>query len=225
VIECDFHYAGCEARLPRRNIPDHLKDGLVAHISLLAVSYSQLAESHKRQQVEIQAYQKEIKALHKAHQEETETIRGEVDKLKKQTEHLRLNMQIFPIDFRVENPGRYTVNNPWSSTPFYSHSQGYKLQISFNTLWSISVLHCHLTQGDFDGLLKWPIKAVMKLALVNQQQGRDYEFNIELTCNKPLQDKAVPVTCSSASLGSMNLVPYISSECLHIRIVAIQFQN
>ena len=57
VVECDFHYAGCEVRLPRRNMPDHLKDGLVAHLSLLAVS-------HKRQQ------------------EEMKVMRGEIDELK-----------------------------------------------------------------------------------------------------------------------------------------------
>jgi membrane protein insertase Oxa1/YidC/SpoIIIJ len=66
-------------------MPDHLKDGLVTHFSLLAVS-------HKRQQAEIQAYQTEIKALNKIYQEEIKTIRGEVDELKKQTEHMRLNM-------------------------------------------------------------------------------------------------------------------------------------
>ena len=52
---------------------------------------------------------------------------GEIDKLKMQTEQLRLNMQTFPIDFVVKNPRKYTFLNPWSSTPFYSHSQGYKL--------------------------------------------------------------------------------------------------
>ena len=93
VVECDFHYAGCEVRLPRRNMPDHLKDGLVAHFLLLAVS-------HKRQQDEIQAYQneikvhqKEMKALERRQEEEMKMMRGEIDELKKQTEHLRLIIQ------------------------------------------------------------------------------------------------------------------------------------
>ena len=158
VVECNFHYAGCEVRLPRRNMPEHLKDGLVAHFSLLA-------ESHKRQQDEIQAYQKEIKALNKTHQkeikalewrleEEMKTMREEIDKLKKQPEQFRLS---FPIDFRVENPNRCSS---WSSIPFYSHSQGYKLYITFfkHALVGIDT-RCHFMQGDFDGFLKWPLKA------------------------------------------------------------------
>ena len=46
VVGCDFNYAGCEVRLPRKDMPDHIKDGLVTHFSLLAVS-------HKKQQNEI----------------------------------------------------------------------------------------------------------------------------------------------------------------------------
>ena len=42
-------------------------------------------------------------------------------------------------------------------------------------------------RGDFDGLLKWPLKAKMKIALLNQQpQGLDYEFNTKLECSKPI---------------------------------------
>ena len=172
VVECDFHYAGCEVRLPRRNMPEHLKDGLVAHFSLLAVS-------HKRQQEEIQVYQKviethqeevralerryreEIEALERRQNEEIKIIRGEIDELKKQTEQLQSNMQIIPIDFRVKNPMKYTMSQPWSSPSFYSHNQGYKLRIDFipDSLLGLFFIRCKLIQ--------WPLKAVMKLTLVN----------------------------------------------------------
>jgi hypothetical protein len=221
-------------------MPDHLKDGLVAHFSLLAVSHSRLAmshsalaENHKRQQVEIQVYRKEIKvhqeemkALERRKQEEINTMRGEVDKLKKQTEYfMSLNMQIFPIDFRVKNPYRCTMSNRWSSTPFYSHSQGYKLQVYFcNSVFSFFI-HCYLMQGDFDDYLEWPFKAEMKLVLLNRQpQGHDYKFNIKLEGSKPSGDGALdPVMCGGYSPDFFNLDPYRCSGCLHIRVVSIQF--
>ena len=71
VIECQFHYAGCEVRFLRVDMQDHLNDCLIEHFSMLAVS-------HKRQQDKIQKHQEEIKAL-------TEQI----DKLKTQTKQLR----------------------------------------------------------------------------------------------------------------------------------------
>jgi ATP-dependent Clp protease ATP-binding subunit ClpA len=207
-------------------MPDHLKDGLVAHFSLLAMSHKRQQEEIQAYQREIKAYQEEMKALERRQEEEMKTMRGEIDQLKKQSEPWRSNMQIIPIDFRVETPRRYTSINPWSSTPFYSHTQGYKLQINFynKPMWDISFIYCSLMRGDFDVFLDWPLKAVMKLALLNEQpQGKDYEFSIELKCSKPLGDKSDAVECGSHSLGSITLDPYLRSGCVHIRIVSIQF--
>ena len=46
MMDCDFNYAGCKVRLPRKNMPNHLQDNLAKHVSLLAIS-------HKKQQEEI----------------------------------------------------------------------------------------------------------------------------------------------------------------------------
>ena len=119
MIECEFHYVGCKVQLPRRNMPDHLKDGLVMHFSLLAVS-------HKRQQEEMKAlkqkHQEEIKALERRQQDEIKALTEQMNELKVQTEQLRLYTQVFPVDLQIKR----TVES-WSSSPFYSHSQGYKL--------------------------------------------------------------------------------------------------
>ena len=190
--------------------------------------YQKEIETHQK---EIRAlerrYREELEALERRQNEEIKTIRGEIDELKKQTEQLRSNMQIIPIDFRVKNPMKRTMSQPWSSPPFYSHKQGYKLRINFfrNPLFGLFIICCYLIQGDFDGLLKWPLKAVMKVALVNQQpQGCFDEFNIQLKGRKPLGDNVV--NCGNCSLGLIKLDPYIRSGhgCLHIRIVSIGFQ-
>lgn len=88
MVECEFHYAGCEAQLPHRSMPDHLKDGLFTHVSQLAMShkrqgdemkaeikdrlvmhFSLLAMNHKRQEDEIKALTTEIKALNTRYQD------------------------------------------------------------------------------------------------------------------------------------------------------------
>ena len=128
----------------------------------------------------------------------------------------------------MENPKKFTNFNPWSSTPFYSHNQGYRLRIDFfHDPCTVSIgafiIYCRVIRGEFDNLLKWPLKAVMKVALVNQQpRGRDDEFNIQLKGSKPLGDISI-VNCGSYSFGSTKLDPYIRSGCFHIRIVSIQF--
>ena len=75
MIECDFNYAGCEVRLPRKDMPGHVKDGIFSHLSLLAVS-------HKRQQDEIEALRAQSSIQIEQQQNEIEILRKEVNQLK-----------------------------------------------------------------------------------------------------------------------------------------------
>ena len=43
VVNCDFHYAGCEVQLVRKDMPTHLAESLVTHISLLTTQTQMLA--------------------------------------------------------------------------------------------------------------------------------------------------------------------------------------
>ena len=43
VVNCDFHYAGCETQLVRKDIPTHLAESLATHISLLVIQMETLA--------------------------------------------------------------------------------------------------------------------------------------------------------------------------------------
>jgi hypothetical protein len=179
-------------------MPDHLKDGLVAHFSLLATS-------HKQQQEEIKALTEEVKEL------------------KIQTKQLRLHTLIVPVDFVVENPHTYWVLCPWSSMFFYSHSQGYKLRLIVFRRNATSI-SCYLVQGEFDGLLKWPLKAVMKLKLLHQQeQGDDYELSIQLNHNEHLKVEEDD-TCGVLKIERSLVDKYIHNSCLHIKIVAVHFE-
>lgn len=95
-IECEFHYAGCDVKSLRRNImPDYLKESLITHFLLIAMSHEQ--------------QQDEVKALRKAHQEETKALTEEIkalyeeiNVLKRQRRQLRVNMQLYPVDFVVK---------------------------------------------------------------------------------------------------------------------------
>ena len=219
VVECHFHYAGCEVKLPRRSMPDHLKDGLVTHFSLLAVSHKQQQELLKQQQ-----------ELLKRQEDEIKTLTEEMNELKLQTKQLRLHTQIFPVNFVVENPYSYMLVtvNPWSSTSFYSHSKGYKLSLAFYRAkrWSQRFfIRCHLMHGEFDGLLKWPLKAVMKFRLLHQQaQGDDYESSIELDHQERLEAGAGDTSvCGRLAIGRSIVDQYMHNSCLHIRIVGVHF--
>ena len=45
VVNCDFHYTGCEVQLARRDMPTHLAESLTTHISLLTGQTQTMAGS------------------------------------------------------------------------------------------------------------------------------------------------------------------------------------
>ncbi len=50
TINCDFHHVGCAVKLPRQDMPEHLRENLLSHISLLATSHAkQQAQINKQQ--------------------------------------------------------------------------------------------------------------------------------------------------------------------------------
>ena len=147
---------------------------------------------------------------------------------------LRLHAQIVPVDFSVENPHACKTDKiMWSSTSFYSHSQGYKLQLKFLFITQPVAavesycIGCCLVPGEFDDLLKWPLKAVMKLKLLCQQaQGDDYEKSIELKHNERLKNgaKEVDGICGGLAIEESIVDQYIHNSYLHIKIISVHFQ-
>ena len=103
-VSCPLHYAGCEVELPRKDMPEHMKD-TVTHLALLAnVTLSLMKENLEKQK--------------------------EVDVLKEEIQKLRLTVGGFPIDFKLnyaskeEVPSFYTHSQPVTTrVPHNTHLQ------------------------------------------------------------------------------------------------------
>ena len=78
VVNCDFHYAGCEVQLPREFMPAHLAENVVAHMAELA-TYNQKKVQEKDQQIE---------QLTEDLRKEVEVNRQRIDRLERENETL-----------------------------------------------------------------------------------------------------------------------------------------
>ena len=47
LVDCPFHFAGCETQLPRKDMPEHMKEN-IAHLTLLATATKQLSTENQR---------------------------------------------------------------------------------------------------------------------------------------------------------------------------------
>ena len=153
VVNCDFHYAGCEIQLPRKDMPAHLAENLVIHVSQLAM-YSHTL-SLKTQALENALAEKE----------------SEIAQLKAQQLH-----GVFPIEFVMTEFDKYKKDDIWYSEPFYTHHRGYKMCLKVfpnNEGSSVDIGVC-LMRGEFDGQLKWPFRGKVVIKVVNQLQDKEH---------------------------------------------------
>ena len=78
VVNCDFHYTGCDVQLPRKDMPAHLAENLVPHMAQLA-TYNQKKVQEKDQQ---------IMQLTEDLRKEMEVNRQKIDRLERENESL-----------------------------------------------------------------------------------------------------------------------------------------
>ena len=159
VVNCDFLYAGCEVQLPRKDVPTHLAENVVPHMSQLA-TYSHM----------------KIQALTNALAEKESEIKQLRSSL-----HTLQSHGVFPVEFTMtEFEKHMQEDDSWYSEPFYTHPHGYKvcLKVFANGVGGGKNTHVAfgicLMRGIFDESLKWPFCGEVTIQAINQLQDREH---------------------------------------------------
>ena len=192
-IDCTFLYAGCEVRLPRKDMPAHIADSLAIHMSLQQ-------ETLLRELGEVKA---ELKIQRTEHNQLTELLKisnlrieeleNEVEALKSEQLAVRTHFRVTPLHFFVTDFSSKKRNRKvWNSPPFYTHLQGYKLclDIHANGIGNgegthISV-YVHMMRGEFDSQLKWPFQGSVVIQLLSQEEYDDIKVSTEINFDQIL---------------------------------------
>ena len=166
VVDCDFQHVGCEVRLPRKDMPVHLVESAVCHLSLQTSVYKQ---------VMIQM------------NEEIKQLRQQVMNLTREVETQRNStpINVCPLELKMTKFKRRRENNEvWYSLPFYSYWQGYKmrLRIYFNrradSKGKYLSVYVQLMKGEFDDQLEWPFQGKLEIQLLNQNKDEEHDTGI-----------------------------------------------
>ena len=95
VVNCDFHYAGCEVQLVRKDMLTHLAESLTTHMSYLALHNQQLTQLTIQQKDSLEELKKENEVL-------KENVSKEVAKLKESLEKSQLKIQELERDKQAQ---------------------------------------------------------------------------------------------------------------------------
>ena len=168
-IECEFSYAGCGSKVKRMRMQEHMDGSVKEHLHTLAKYSKDLQESMNELRTSAESTKTQLHALSIA-----------INQISPQP------IIIPPPQIVMSNFEEHKNNNVrWYSPSFYTHIGGYKicLHIDANGWGDAQGTHVGVSmfmmRGEFDDLLQWPFKGVVRVRLVNQQRGGDdFERNI-----------------------------------------------
>ena len=155
--KCDFSHAGCQAKMKRQEIQDHLEAKKDEHLKMVSAKCKNLESELSDLKL---AFTKI--ATKPVFIPPPDIIMNNFDKLKKD-------------------------DTSWCGPPFHTHVGGYKLGLEFNANGvgsgkdSHVSVYIYMMKGEFDDHLKWPFRGEITVQLVNQKEGGE---NIE---RKPLE--------------------------------------
>ena len=96
LVDCPFHFVGCEARPHRKDIPDHTKES-TTHLSLLATATQKLCAEKQRVVKENQELRQNMEELNQQLEKENQELRQNMEelnqRLEKENQELRQNME------------------------------------------------------------------------------------------------------------------------------------
>ena len=178
VIECSFHYAGCEEKLPRKDMPAHIKDNLAEHMSLQAISTERQLKEHQQQLEKVE--------------HDINLLKFENCLLKKEIQELRMHATITPVTLKMDNFDEHKEKeDQWLSKPFYTHPCGYNMRLC---VWAsgygrgkgthISTFTT-IIQGEFDSQLEWPFQGQITLKLLDQEGNEHTAYTTHYGADTP----------------------------------------
>ena len=90
LVNCPFHYAGCETQLPRKDMPEHMKEP-VTHLTLLATVTQELSIENQKLAQENQQLKGRILQRKDESRKSIEAIQASHKKIKVKNEELKLS--------------------------------------------------------------------------------------------------------------------------------------
>ncbi len=204
-VKCEFSYAGCKARVRRKDMAAHMQENFSQHLSQLsAVNLCLLKRTEQKKQLALlkqqnQELKREITQLKETRSKEKEVFESKITSLGSQM------ASVTPFSFTMTNFESCRKSRfRWFSPFFYSHPSGYRMCIRVDAsgimLGSgthVSVL-VHFAQGLYDDQLRWPFRGNVTIQLLKQKSdGEPYEITI------PFIKSTSESTASRVEVGSM----------------------
>lgn len=216
-VYCDFRYAQCKAKMPRKDMLVHLNEGTNEHLKLMSHHFQQII---KQQATKIQELETKLQQMKVAGDcLEKELIASKCIRVHKPN-------RILPITLTMNNVSQSLSNKgAWFSKSFFTE-EGYALYLCVYTggngiaarAFGYISVSLHVAKGDHDDELAWPKKMNLEVVLLGQpNEEQNWSKRITLYANRN-SDKECGcwdfINFNDLSLSSR----FIKNNCLKFKV-------
>lgn len=168
TISCLFENSGCSTKVLRKDMTEHVDSERLQHLMLLGQAQDSLKKELDKCNSKLAAYETENASL----RAKVEELKSEVTLLKAekptsdvQCDHSTLVAPCVLVLEKFDQVKR-SESGAWNSPEFYSHPNGYKMQMTVFIDDSISLV-IEMVEGKYDKYLFWPMRGSIIVELLN----------------------------------------------------------
>ena len=175
VIECEYHSMGCHVTVMRKDQHTHEKEKMGEHLQLTKCKLMDTKEHYEAKISELES------ALQQSHALMNLLFGERTIELSTKALLLSSGDQVLPVIVRMsEYTKKKEDDEDWYSDPFYTHEEGYKMQLNVlpggydkgkETYLSV---YLYLLKGPHDDKLRWPLEKKFKVTLLNQSSDTEH---------------------------------------------------
>ena len=234
LIDCPLSYAGCKESLLRNDMAEHISESVVSHTLMQAGKQFALSQENEHLKGEVSQSVAWIEYLQQERRRDSVRIERLEAQVKELTQHKEMSSRIGqpmgPVELTMSGFAKLmTEKRQWNSPAFYSHPQGYRLNLEvFPSGWesgkgSHVSIAIRLNVGEFDDKLKWPLEAGIMIKLASQEGDNDYlmrhkSFTLSKTAPRQV---IMPQFLSHEVLRPQ----YLKFNCLRLEIYRITLKH
>ena len=224
VVECEFSHVGCQEKVRRCDLAQHLSDNGIQHGVLSSkMIYEKLLETIKEKDRQLQEKDKMLALLLseiRDSREESKCLLGGIYSHTVDSDSVVLRVTMTELKHKKDNKLQ------WYSPPYYTRIHyGYKMGFVVDFLWQYGTpgyldIYSYMMKGHYDDHLQWPFKGIVIIRIVNRN-GPDYVFKYmdSDSGNRVTNGERGPVLSPQSGYSSYKNIKLLKDDCLQFQVI------